>query len=161
MRVFFFAAFSLAAALLGTARAQTYSEEHLALAREVVALSDAEGAMGEMLDLMAPEMANQIVASGASREFATRYVELFREEFRADAPRMAEMLSVAYAGAFTLQELRDVRDFYASPSGRSLVAKTGEINQAMSRVGMLLGEEVGQRALARMEAERGRRPENP
>jgi len=161
MRSLVFATFSLVVSLCGAAHAQTHSEEQLALAREVVELSDARTAMRDMLDMMAPQMADQIVASGASREYANRFVELFLQEFEAEAPRLLELVSIAYAGELTAEQLRDVRDFYASPSGRALIGSMSAINTAMSRAGMIMGEEMGQRALARMEAERGRRPENP
>lgn len=163
MRFVVIAAVSLFVALSGVSRAQTpaYTEEHLGLAREVVALSGAERAMTDMLDVMAPQMADMIVTSGATREFANRFVELFREEFLIEAPRMMEMISVGYAGVLTVQELRDARDFYASPSGRALVARTSELNATMSRVGETIGQEIAQRALARMEAERGQQRQSP
>src|SRR5262247_341726 len=92
------------------ARAQTppaYSTEQLALAQEIVELSGAEGMLGQMMETLAPQLANQLIATGASREVATRYVEIFLEEFRADMPRIIGLTSVSYATAFTEDELRD------------------------------------------------------
>lgn len=163
MRILF-AALALMFAAGGAAHAQpapAYTEEQLAMAREVVAMSGAEAAVDEMLDSMTPLMAEQIVSSGAPRELANRFVEIFREEFRADLPRLLEMISVGYAGALTLEELRDVRDFYASPSGRALVGSMTEINATMVRVGEVMGRELGERALVRLQAEQASPAHNP
>lgn len=158
-----FAAFlTLGAAAPAMAQtAPTYTPAQLALAREVVALSGAEEMMRAQLRALAPQMAEQIVAAGRPRAFAERYVAVFLEEFDADAPRVLELGAVAYADAFTEQELLDLRTFYNSPTGRAFVQKGAAIGDAMTQVGLVIGAEVGARALQRMERERGPQTQNP
>jgi len=145
------------------ARAQTaaHSAEQLALAQEVVELSGAESIMRDMMKLAGPQIAQTLIARGASSETAARFVEIFLEEFDADAHRVLELMALTYAASFSEAELRDLRDFYASSTGRALVARMPEITATMAHVGALVGEDVGRRAAARLTAEQQRAPENP
>ena len=163
MRMLILAAAAAVGLFSVEARAQTPapSPEQLALAREVVAVSGAEDMMNDMLEAMAPQMADQIVAGGASREFAARFVEIFREEFARDAPRVTELISLAYAGAFTEAQLRDLHAFYLSPTGQALIAKMPALTAAMTQVGVRIGEDVAHRSIARLRAEQQRAPDNP
>lgn len=145
------AAFALAF-VGGQARAQTPSEEQLTVAREVVALTGGEATAHTMMDTMRPMMLADLQSRGVPNDFAERYVELFIEEFRAEVPRMLELSAVAYAGAFSLQQLQEIRAFFSSETGRAVAARTPELTAAMSRAGALIAEEIAPRVLARMES---------
>jgi hypothetical protein len=148
-------------ALAGPARAQdqsAYSDAHLALAREVVLSAGTEEMLNDMTRRMAPTMADQIVAGGADRAFAERFVEIFLEEFAAG---IIELTAIAYAGAFNESQLRDIQAFYQSPTGRAFVEQAPEMTAAMMRAGTMLGEDVALRALQRLRAERQQPPMNP
>jgi len=148
----------------GEARAQeqsAYSEAHLALAREVVLSLGSEALLVDMMNQMAPTMADQIIAGGADRQTAERFVAIFLQEFAVEVPRIIELTSIAYAGAFNEQQLRDIKAFYETSTGQALVMNMGEMTAAMTQAGMLIGEQVAQRSVQRIIAERQRRPENP
>ncbi len=149
--------------LAGEARAQeaTYTDAHLALAREVVLEVGTEAMLNDMMAQMAPTMADQIVASGADRAVAERFVVIFLEEFAAEAPRIIELTAIAYAGAFTEPQLRDIQNFYRSPTGQVMVERMPEMTTAMMRAGTMLGEDVAQRAVQRLIAERQQPRTNP
>ncbi|MBY0564267.1 MAG: DUF2059 domain-containing protein [Hyphomonadaceae bacterium] len=152
-----------ALAFMSPAQAQSAAatDAEMALAREIIELSNTQRIMDEMMSAMAPQMADQIVATGASREAANRFVELFMEEFASEGPRIAELGGIAYAGAFTERELRDLRDFYASPTGRVFAEKAPELSAAMAQAGAIIGEDAATRALRRFEAELASPPMSP
>jgi uncharacterized protein len=164
MRTVLILVVAFACVLAGPARAQeqaTYSDAHLALARDVVLSAGTEEMLNDMMRRMAPTMADQIVAGGADRAFAERFVEIFLEEFAAEAPRIIELTAIAYAGAFNESQLRDIQAFYQSPTGRAFVEQAPEMTAAMMRAGTMLGEDVALRALQRLSAERQQPPMNP
>lgn len=144
-----------------SADAQTPPESLLVVAREVVTLSGAEDNMRNMMQTLAPAMEADIIARGAPRALAVRFSELFIEEFESEVPQVLELAAVAYAGAFTEQQLIDLRDFYRTPTGQALRERTPELTQAMTRAGMIIGQQAGQRVLARLQAEQGSSPQAP
>lgn len=131
------------------ARAQAPTEAQLAVAREVVTLSGGEASLQDMMDTMRPMMRTDLMSRGMSGEQADRYVGLFIEEFRQEVPRILELAAVAYANAFTQQQLVEIRAFYQTETGRVLAAKLPELSGAMARAGALIGEEIAPRALER------------
>lgn len=155
--------FAAAMFLAAPAGAQTsaYSAEHLALAREVVTAAGSEDILAEMTNGLAPQLAAEISAAGADQAVAARYVDIFLEEFAAEAPQILELTAIAYAGAFNEAQLRDLLVFYRSDTGRALVAKLPELTVAMTRAGSMIGAQVAERAAIRLQAENGRAPINP
>jgi hypothetical protein len=136
-----------------TARAQTPSEESLVVAREVVVLAGGEAAAHAMMETMRPMMLADLRSRGVPQDFAERYVVLFIEEFRVEMPRLNELSAIAYAGAFTLEQLREMRAFFGSETGRALAAHAPELTAAMTRAGALIAEDIAPRVIARMESE--------
>lgn len=125
------------------------SEARMALAREVMTLSGGEGAFNGMIEQMRPVIVEDMRGRGASQELADHVYALMVEEFRREAPRFAELGAIAYAGAFTDQELIDIAAFLRTPSGRQMIAKQPEIAGAMMRAGMIIGQEVAARVIER------------
>jgi hypothetical protein len=151
----------MAAAMLmlgaGAAHAQeARPDRELALAREIIELGKSIETMNALMATMTPAMVDQYRAQGMSEALAERLVQIFLEEFAAEQDAIIELTAVAYADRFTEQQLVDIRDFLASPSGREYSAAGPELTAAMSRAGMIIGEEVGLRAAARLRQERER-----
>jgi hypothetical protein len=126
------------------------SEERMALAREVLVLSGGEASFTGMIDQMRPLMLQDLRARGVSEEMAQRIINLTTEEYAREAPRFVELGAIAYANAFTDQELRDIADFLRTPSGRSMSAHQTEIAGAMMQAGAIIGQEVGLRVMERV-----------
>jgi uncharacterized protein len=133
--------------------AQTPSAESLAVAREVVVLTGGEDAMRTMMDTMRPMMLEDLRGRGLPQDVAERYVTLFIEEFDRETPRIIELSAVAYAGAFSLEELREIRAFFRTDTGRAVAERTPELMSAMTRAGALIAEEIAPRVVARMQSE--------
>ena len=125
------------------------SEERLALAREVMLLSGGEDAFREMAEQMRPMMLQDMRGRGLSEQTAAQFVDMFVQEFSGEAPRLLELGALAYADAFSDQELRDLATFLRTPSGQAMVEHQTEITTAMMRAGMLVGEEVVARVVER------------
>jgi hypothetical protein len=142
------------AALSGAAAAQ-HSERELALAREILVLSRSVETMNAMMDTMAPGITADFRSRGVSERDAARMTELFLEEFAAEHDGIIELTAIAYAESFNEEQLTDIRDFLASPSGRAMSAAQPELSAALARAGMVIGEEAGVRAAQRLLDERG------
>lgn len=127
--------------------------ERVAIAREVVELSGATDALGTVLDTMAPMMLDSMRARGVSPERANRYMEIVREEFMAEIPRVRDLIALAYANEFDEPQLREMRDFWATPTGQRLRQRMPALMEVMQQAGRLIGLEVAQRATARFQAE--------
>ena len=80
-----------------------------------------------------------------------RFVTMFIEEFRQEAPEFIELGAIAYANAFTDEELRGIAAFLRTPAGHAMVEHQGEIAAAMARAGAVIGEQAAARVAARMQ----------
>lgn len=135
----------------GALAQQPPSPERLALAREVVMLSGGEAAFTGIMETMRPMMMQDLRQRGMSEDMAQRFVTMFIEEFMRDAPEFIELGAIAYANAFTDEELRGMATFLRTPAGRAMVARQAEIAAAMARAGAVLGEQAAARVAARMQ----------
>ncbi len=128
-------------------------EARLALAREVMVLAGGESAFTGMIDAMRPMIMQDMRARGLSEEMSQRTWRIMVEEFAKEAPQFVELGAIAYANAFTDEELRALAEFFRTPAGRAMVAHQTEIASAMARAGGIIGGEVGARVAARLAEE--------
>lgn len=135
--------------LNAAAFAQAPPESRMVLAREVMMLSGGEQAFNDMVEQIRPMMIQDMRAAGATEEAAQHVYSLMVEEFAREAPRFVELGAIAYANAFTDQELVDIAAFLRTPAGRSMVENQAEIAGAMMQAGTILGQEVAMRVLER------------
>lgn len=146
------AAFSvLALTMTAEAHAQ---DERAALAREAVQLlevaSTFEQMMVDLSPVVAEGMANQLRLSPSETQ---RLQQILAEEFRASTPEMVSGIADVYAG-LTEPQLRELVAFLRSPSGRAFVDMQNSAQSALDQLGERVGEQVGLRALQRLEQER-------
>lgn len=125
------------------------SQERLDLAREVLMLSGGESAFTAMMDQLRPMILQDLQQQGVSEQTARRMVDLMIEEFATEAPRFVELGTIAYAEAFTEEELRAIADFLRTPAGRAMVENQHEIAGAMMQAGRIIGADVAERVIAR------------
>ena len=136
---------------VGALAQQPQSPERLALAREVMMLSGGEAAFTGVMETMRPMMIQDLRQRGLTEDVAQRFVTMFIEEFMKDAPEFIELGAIAYANAFTDEELRGIATFLRTPAGRAMVDRQTEIAAAMARAGAVLGEQAAARVAARMQ----------
>lgn len=137
-------------AMSGAALAQAPSEERMVIAREVMLLAGGESAFTGMIDAMRPMIMQDMRNRGVSESMTQRAWQIMVEEFAKEAPQFVELGAIAYAGAFTDEELRAIAEFYRTPAGRAMVDHQTEIAGAMARAGGIIGAEVGARVSARL-----------
>ena len=82
-----------------------------------------------------------------------RLQQILAEEFRASTPEMVSGIADVYAG-LTEPQLRELVAFLRSPSGRAFVDMQNSAQSALDQLGERVGEQVGLRALQRLEQER-------
>ena len=153
IKVWFGAALAWAAMSVGALAQAPPSEERLALAREVMVLAGGEASFTGMINAMRPLTEQQLRSHGLSEEAVQRAWAIMVEEFVKEAPQFVELGAIAYANAFTDEELRGMAEFFRSPAGRAMVAHQTEIATAMAHAGMIIGRDVGLRVAARLEDE--------
>jgi hypothetical protein len=70
-----------------------------------------------------------------------------------DMREMEDEIAALYARTFTEQELKDILAFYATPSGRSMLAKTPALMQESVAIGQAWGARKAEAVIARIKAE--------
>ena len=151
LRTLFGAILAWAMMSVGAFAQQPPSPERLALAREVMMLSGGEAAFTGVMEAMRPMMIQDLRQRGLSEDVAQRFVTMFIEEFSQEAPEFIELGAIAYANAFTDEELRGIAAFLRTPAGHAMVEHQGEIAAAMARAGAVIGEQSAARVAARMQ----------
>lgn len=61
-------------------------------------------------------------------------------QFDADMPALTDDVAALYARTFTLEELQVLRDFYATPLGRSIARKQEDMMMSLARTGVPYAE---------------------
>ncbi|MEZ5751651.1 MAG: DUF2059 domain-containing protein [Paracoccaceae bacterium] len=112
-------------ALTLPAAAQSTRDERLVIAREYMNATLADLDTERLLQSMYNPLLGQIEASGQRITDAqrTQVAELYRQEI---LPQMMDIMSSqdeVMADLFTLEEITALRDFYATPLGRSVMSK--------------------------------------
>ena len=102
--------------------------ERLALAREYIQESHIDAAMRGMFANMARSMP-QLSTDSAEDVKARQFLNSFSVGMDAALPQLMDATARATARVFTTQELKDLVAFYASPTGRSMVAKMPALMQ--------------------------------
>lgn len=156
MRVGTFAAALAALALTFGPEAQAQEAERTALAREAVELLEVgatfEQMMVDLSPVVAEGMANQLRLNTAE---TLRLQQILVEEFRASTPEMVEGIANIYATGLTEPQLQELVVFLRSPTGRTFVDIQNSAQSALDELGARVGEQVGLRALERLQQERG------
>lgn len=130
--------------------------DRAALAREAVQLLEVAATFEQMMvdlsPILADGMANQLRLSRGDTE---RLQQILAEEFRASTPEMVEGIAGVYASGLSEPQLRELVTFLRSPTGREFVDIQNSAQSALDQLGERVGEQVGLRALQRLEQERG------
>ena len=112
------------------------SPESLRAAREMFDAMDYRQAVDDqfsalMPPLIAAELRHYRNLSEAQR---TAIQDSIVEAVRALEPEMIDIMAVAYARTFSIEDLHAIRDFYRTPAGRRLVTTTRSIEEQSQRL---------------------------
>ena len=114
---------------------------------ELIEITDATQLMDQMSTLMMTQMLDVIRAANPEfpeemlLEFQARMTTVFRES----EPEFIDLMVELYARHFTDQEVRDLIDFYQTPTGRKTIAVMPTLMQESMEVGAAWGRKVGER----------------
>jgi uncharacterized protein len=173
-----FAALALTAAALPQAGAQEIqletdypaipledvTEEHMQLAREVLDATQ----MTRPFDLILPEVADRakttLIRSNPQMQLGIiNVVDRVALEIVERRQELEEVIAQIWATSFTEEELRDLRDFYATPVGRKYADLFPELLRAQMGAAELWGQTISEdmyqrvvRELRRVAEEEGR-----
>lgn len=68
--------------------------------------------------------------------------DLLMPDFVADAPALQAMIVDAWAGAFTGDELRNLRNFYNTPLGEKLLRTIPQLNNVINQSGQVWAQKI-------------------
>lgn len=107
-------------------------EERIAVAEEYVALALAEFDMGAVIDTMWLPIVQQAEAAGQTVSDAQKAAlkALYSDTFTEPMTALMKEQSAIMADVMTLGEITALRDFYATPEGRSAMAKLPQLTAA-------------------------------
>ncbi len=160
------AAAGLALCLLAAAPAwaEAPTEEARTAARELAGVLGVQNQVGQMLGLMRGQMVQMIQrgAPGQSpAQVAQTVDEVLLPEFRARLGELTEVVTELYAENYTLDDMKELRAFYATPLGQR-VLKVGPVIATQGfAAGRRWGEAVARDAIRKNAEELGRRGVTP
>jgi hypothetical protein len=141
------AAPSAAAAAPAQAAAAAPDDAHREAAELFVA-TGGETLMQRMLDSLHGQLAAILVQHGKSQADATAIVdEVLMPEFKAHVPELRPAMIEIWADNLSVDEMRTVRAFYDTPTGRKLLEKQPLIFQQAAAIGAAWGQRVARDAL--------------
>ena len=105
--------------------------------------------MERMVDQMMSQMIQSMSANmkGVPPEFWPRFAK------KINSAELIEKIIPLYDKYYTLEDLRAVNVFYASPAGQRVLQTLPQIMQESMKIGQAWGREIGERAAAEVIAE--------
>ncbi len=105
--------------------------ERIELSKEVVRLSQGEVAAQQMLDFLTPAIMGLSLQQNPdlSEEQKAKIYRLTKEELDAAMPELMDAAAQIYADHFSSEDLRNVIEFYQSPTGKKFQELVPKIMQ--------------------------------
>lgn len=126
---------ALALAFPATAQTAEAAPSPAALehARHVIQAMHAEKLYDQMISAIETSVISSITKNmpAEKQQYAQAFERAYLEEVRGLMPKMTDEMAVIYATDFTEQQLTDIDQFYASPTGQAVLAKMPCIGQQL------------------------------
>ena len=119
------AALTLLVATAGFSYGQDITEEHLQLSKKTVAASRSTESLDQILPGLAERAKEQLIANRP--DAADQISDIVDTAAISLAPRRGDLedeVARAYARVFTIDELKQMYDFYTSETGKKLIEQT-------------------------------------
>lgn len=132
---------------------QEISPEQLALARKYVDLTDKQAVYETTVVQVAISTTRQILSQNPS--LTDKVNTVVGDVVKTYKPRKGELLDQiarVYAQKFTMAELKQITDFYASPTGQKLVTANVGINHQLQQVMQLFQANLSSEFYAKVKA---------
>ncbi len=145
----------VAALLLAPPASHAQADTPEARRAAAVELAETLG-LGRQMDQMMQQMRGALVQGihrsapqMVEREVAALVDEFLMPEFRENLPRLTEAMALLWAQELTTEEMRGVREFYATPLGRKLLDAQPRVGAQAYGMGRAWGERIAQDAIAK------------
>jgi len=136
------------------AMAQELAPEHLALARRYVDLTDRGAIYETTLVQTGIDTMRQIVTQNPEIIDQTdAAIKGVLEEYRDRKGELLDQFARVYAVRFSMEELQQIVDFYASPVGQKLANANVEVNQDLQDVLSVFQSNLNREFFAKVRAE--------
>lgn len=123
----------------------------MALATDILGLTQASGSLNAEMDEMTPGVVASVKQGRPDLSDAAlqTFGDLFKAELASELPDILKLEAEIYSDHFTLAELQGLKDFYGSALGRKMVAEMPRIAGDIAPLSMAWGQHAGQLAMAR------------
>ena len=107
-------------------------------ARHVIQSMHAEKLYDQMISAIETSVISSMTKNlpADKQQFAQTFEREYLEAMRAIMPKITDEMTIIYATDFTEQQLNDINQFYESPTGQAMLAKTPQIGQQLIPVVM-------------------------
>lgn len=116
------------------------SQDSIAYRAEVEKLMTVSGSM-KALDVMIPQMKEMLrprMVEGEGREMADRMFDAIFDSFADD---MVDILTPIYRNYFTIEDIRGLNEFYATPVGQKYASCISEVSMEAMQTGQRYAQE--------------------
>lgn len=137
----------LAAFALGTAAPDAHAASY-DNARRLTAAMGLESEISRAIGDAVSAVRAQLVAQGMAADKIDVFSSAFRDELEASAEGLITEMTRAYADRFSDAEVRELLDFYATPTGRKLVDIQHDLAAEQAQIVLRWIEGAAQRAAA-------------
>ncbi|GJE10606.1 MULTISPECIES: DUF2059 domain-containing protein [Methylobacterium] len=149
------------AATPGTAAAntpgETYSQSHLALAREVMLSSGIARSFDSVLPSFAEQIRKQAVTRPELAKDLDEVLASLQPEMELQKQRMIGIAARTYATKFSETELKEIATFFRSPAGKHYVEAQPQLLDEMVQEMQDWTQDVSEYVMVRVRAEMGKR----
>lgn len=127
----------VAIAVPGVTAVAQASPARLALARELIVVTQADSMMLRTIEVMVP------LQRQTMPQVPAEFWDEFLRRARADLPLLVDSLAPPFARRFNEAELRAIIDFYKSPVGKKFVTAQAPLQQESMAFGQRWGARLG------------------
>jgi hypothetical protein len=145
----------------GKALPQTASPEALAAAKELMTISKMTDQLKQILPAITQQVRTLIVTANprAEKDFDA-LATVMRAAMETRLQVFVDECAKIYARRFTAEELRQVTDFYRTPTGEKFIREQPEVMKESMALGQQWGQAVGQEVQKQMIEELRKRGHN-
>ncbi|MGH1574846.1 DUF2059 domain-containing protein [Methylobacterium sp. P31] len=136
---------------------QTYTPNHLALAREVMLSSGIARSFDAVLPAFAEQIRKQAVTRPELGKDLDEVLASLQPEMELQKQRMIDIAARTYASKFSEAELKEIATFFRSPAGKHYVEAQPQLLDEMVQEMQDWTQDVSEYVMVRVRAEMGKR----
>src|SRR5262245_2833210 len=130
------------------AQAQEVSPESLAASRELMALTNSDEILEQVIAMFVPQITDLVARANPEPGPAVRKImdEMMMPEMRKAIPEAIDGIAAVYAHNFTADELNELIAFYKTPVGQKFIERQPALMTELSETGQAWGQRTAMKA---------------